>query len=158
MGKKTWTDDKLTTLVKESIHMHDLMAKFPVQSSPAFLQKHIDRLELDTTHWTKGKWRSTKNRHIPNPRPPIAELLTVPKKVNSTYLRKRLVEEGILEYVCAKCGQQPLWLNLSLTLHLHHKNGDRLDNRLCNLEILCPNCHSQTDNYGNKARDVKMRD
>lgn len=32
-------------------------------------------------------------------------------------------------------------------LQLEHKNGDRCDNRLENLELLCPNCHSQTKTY-----------
>ena len=33
---------------------------------------------------------------------------------------------------------------------LHHKNGDGTDNRLENIEFLCPNCHSQTDTYGGR--------
>jgi 5-methylcytosine-specific restriction endonuclease McrA len=33
---------------------------------------------------------------------------------------------------------------------LHHINGDRLDNRLENLQLLCPNCHSQTSTYSGR--------
>ena len=32
-------------------------------------------------------------------------------------------------------------------LELHHINGDHYDNRIENLQILCPNCHAKTDNY-----------
>jgi hypothetical protein len=39
-----------------------------------------------------------------------------------------------------------------LAISLHHRNGDRLDNRLDNLEFLCPNCHSQTENYAGRNR------
>ena len=35
----------------------------------------------------------------------------------------------------------------SITLQLHHINGDGTDDRLENLQLLCPNCHSQTDSY-----------
>ncbi len=44
----------------------------------------------------------------------------------------------------------------TLSLELHHVNGDGQDNRLENLMLLCPNCHSQTDTWGarNKGRSV----
>ena len=43
------------------------------------------------------------------------------------------------------------WLDNLLVCQLHHINGDNTDNRLDNLQILCPNCHSQTDNYCGSA-------
>lgn len=35
-------------------------------------------------------------------------------------------------------------------MQVHHINGNHRDNRIENLQILCPNCHSQTENYGSK--------
>ena len=35
---------------------------------------------------------------------------------------------------------------------LHHVNGDGSDNRLENLQMLCPNCHSQTENFAGRKR------
>jgi hypothetical protein len=41
---------------------------------------------------------------------------------------------------------------------LHHVNGDKRDNRLANLALLCPNCHSQTETWGrrNGARSPEL--
>jgi hypothetical protein len=42
-----------------------------------------------------------------------------------------------------------------LSLALHHRNGDGEDNRLENLELLCPNCHSQTDTFAGRNRRAR---
>jgi len=62
-----------------------------------------------------------------------------------------LYKLGFKDKICEKC-KSINWLGKDLTLHLHHIDGDDKNNELCNLQILCPNCHSQTDNFGNKSR------
>ncbi len=64
-------------------------------------------------------------------------------------LKKRLFKEKLKEYKCEKCGISE-WNGEKIELQLHHINGINNDNRLENLQILCPNCHSQTDNYSGK--------
>lgn len=54
-------------------------------------------------------------------------------------------------YCCAWCGIAE-WRGSALVLHLDHINGINNDNRLVNLRLLCPNCHSQTETYGRKRR------
>ena len=66
-----------------------------------------------------------------------------------TSFKKRLIQENILEYKCAICGLIE-WQNHPLVLQLDHINGNNTDNRLENLRLLCPNCHSQTDTYTGK--------
>ncbi len=66
-----------------------------------------------------------------------------------TYLKRRLLAEGLKEPLCAVCGISE-WRGSPLSLALHHMNGDRLDNRVVNVELLCPNCHSQTDNFAGR--------
>ncbi|HWF50270.1 MAG TPA: HNH endonuclease [Solirubrobacteraceae bacterium] len=51
--------------------------------------------------------------------------------------------------MCERCGLID-WQGDPLTLALHHINGERHDNRLENLMLLCPNCHSRTDTYAGR--------
>lgn len=74
---------------------------------------------------------------------------------NTSNLKARLVKEGILNYSCAICNNLGEWNGAKLSLQLDHINGINNDNRIDNLRILCPNCHSQTDNYAGKNIKVK---
>ena len=60
-----------------------------------------------------------------------------------------------MKYKCAICGNNGIWNNQKLVLQLDHKNGDNTDNRLSNLRLLCPNCHSQTDTFS--GRNIKIK-
>ena len=87
---------------------------------------------------------------------PLEEILIE----NSTYatsshLKNRLVKLGLLKYECFICGINE-WQNKQLILQLDHKNGKSNDNRIENLRLLCPNCHSQTDNYAGKKNKIKV--
>jgi Zn finger protein HypA/HybF involved in hydrogenase expression len=69
--------------------------------------------------------------------------------VNRQHLKRRLIEAGLKQDRCEACGLDE-WLGRPITLELHHRNGVRDDNRLENLAVLCPNCHSQTDTFGGR--------
>jgi DNA-binding CsgD family transcriptional regulator len=67
------------------------------------------------------------------------------------YLKARLLRLGLKQEKCETCGVVS-WRGAPLSFALHHVNGDRLDNRLENLQLLCPNCHSQTDTFAGRNR------
>jgi HNH endonuclease/Bacterial regulatory protein, arsR family len=71
--------------------------------------------------------------------------------VNRNDLRLRLLAEGLKDARCEECGLTE-WRGRPAPLQLHHINGDGQDNRPENLQILCPNCHSQTDSWGGRNR------
>lgn len=81
---------------------------------------------------------------------PIEYYLTENSCASSNSLKKRLIKEGYKENKCEICGITE-WMGKPLILQLDHINGNHSDNRLNNLRILCPNCHSQTETWGNKG-------
>ena len=82
--------------------------------------------------------------------------ITLENLENGTYIwsgtskiRNFLLRNGYKENKCELCGLSE-WQVKPLNCDLHHKDGDKYNNKLSNLEMLCPNCHSQTDNYKSK--------
>lgn len=93
---------------------------------------------------------------VPGPsKIPIEQLLVRGRKGTSRgHLKRRLIQEGLKKGICEGCGISE-WRGRPLSLQLHHVNGDGSDNRLHNLQLLCGNCHSQTDNWG--GRGIRRR-
>ena len=74
------------------------------------------------------------------------------KNKNNKNVKDYILKNSLKEYKCSRknCGLTNVWLNRTLVLQLEHKDGDRNNNKLSNLEFLCPNCHSQTETYAGK--------
>lgn len=105
-------------------------------------------------------WSDAVRRGAVTPRPramPLEQLLG--GRRNRNHLKQRLFELGLKENSCEICGCSE-WCGLPLSLALHHINGRPHDNRLENLQLLCPNCHSQTQNFAgrNHRRDDAATD
>jgi 5-methylcytosine-specific restriction endonuclease McrA len=100
--------------------------------------------------WTKARLRG-EIRSRPAGMP-IEELL-VGRRCR-THVKHRLIRAGLLENRCAECGLSE-WRGKPLSVHIDHINGIKHDNRLENLRMLCPNCHSQTHTYG--GRNTRRR-
>lgn len=76
---------------------------------------------------------------------------------NTSHFKYDLITFGYKEWVCESCKLRE-WLGEPIPLELHHLDGDRENNKLSNLVLLCPNCHSFTPNYRwRKFRNAKSR-
>ena len=82
---------------------------------------------------------------------PLDQLLVAGRATHRWRLKARLIEAGLKENRCERCGIAA-WRGRPLSLQLHHLNGVAEDNRLANLALLCPNCHSQTPTHSRKRK------
>jgi DNA-binding CsgD family transcriptional regulator len=97
-------------------------------------------------------WHDAINRGAITPRParlPLEQLLVAGPRRNRNHLKRRLFEAGLKDRACESCGLNE-WRGLPIPLALHHVNGERHDNRLENLQILCANCHGLTDTWAGR--------
>lgn len=146
---KSLTKEQFNNYIQESNGYADCLRRMgynnPGQGTSFLtLKKYIKMYNSDTSHFLKQTEAATIKNKID-----LQDILVE----NSTYtnnqsLKRRLIKEGLLKYECSKCGNTGIWNNKPLTLQLEHINGNHKDNRIENLTLLCPNCHSQTETYG----------
>ena len=86
----------------------------------------------------------------------INEYLNNSIPMQSDKLKIRLIKEGFLKPMCYNCGREQ-WEDEEIPLQLSHRDGDKYNNNLRNLELLCPNCHAQTGEWKLK-NDLKDGD
>ena len=105
------------------------------------LHKMCDELNLDTSHFLGQAWNKENYDY---------DLFTINsvKKNGITTLNPLIKLRG---RKCECCGNTE-WLSQPINLEIHHINGDRTDNRLENLQLLCPNCHSYTENWRGRGK------
>lgn len=155
-----YTEEQFTKAVSESISWSEVTRKLSLSSSGNRLKgfkRLAEKLNLDTSHFLGFGWSKGKKIPFDKPWGVKADLNKIlvensPYKGGSNGIKKLLIKFSKIENKCSKCGNLGEWQGVSLTLHLDHINGDSRDNRLENLRILCPNCHSQTSTFGAKSR------
>ncbi len=98
----------------------------------ANMRKTLQRLNLSCDHWTGQGWSKDKQT-----------------KDWSDYNKNSSVKKHLIKLRGNKCEICLLeeWLGKEIKVELHHINGDRTNNEPENLQLLCPNCHSFTNNF-----------
>ena len=132
-----------------------LMNKSITGGSITHLKKAAIRFKINYEHFTGQGWR--KNKEFPNKKRDIQDYLSNKFRINSDKLRKRLIKEKIKENKCEICGLNK-WNGEDIPLELDHINSNHNDNRIENLQILCPNCHSiETIKRRRKSKPIKVK-
>lgn len=166
MGRKKvgviWSlsDEEFKNIVETSFSIADILRKLHLQIQGTHyrvVNRRIEELKLDTSHFKSQDIKLNSLKRLWKNRMPTSELL-VKSSTNSrnAELKKRIIDEKIIPYVCKCCDNEGFWNGKKLTLQLEHINGDNTDNRIENLCFLCPNCHSQTKTFaGRNSRKRK---
>lgn len=145
-----YSDEELIHAYNESNTLLEILQKFdlfPAGVNYKKIKEEFVRLGLPISKF----WNSPCKRTPPRK---LEELFKKDIKITSHTFKQRLLKHGYFEHKCYKCNLTK-WNEKPIPIELEHINGDRLDNRLENLTILCPNCHAQTDTY--RAKNVSTR-
>lgn len=151
---KDISSEEFKNVIENSYFMVDVLEKLGYSRTSGTMTKFIrerankEGISLDHFLGAKGKRGGGNNQRYK-----LEEILIE----NSTYynrdrLKIRLLSSGLLTEHCYICGMLPEWQGKKLSLHLDHINGVNNDNRIENLRLLCPNCHSQTITYSGRNR------
>jgi hypothetical protein len=159
MGRKrSWSDEQLVEAVKVSKSYRNvliLLGLIPAGGNYEQIQNRVKILELDVSHFTGMGWNIGLNFRPKDPAP-IETLLVKDSTYQSFSLKKRLFAEGFKKPACEMCGWAQQSEDGRIPVELDHINGDHHDNRLENLRILCPNCHSLQPTHRGKNKKVTL--
>lgn len=136
--------------IKSSISFREICSKLNISfggSSVKNIKQFIKENNLSSSHLV-GKHHN-KNKGRKNTK--TESYLSGEQKITPHKLRIRLLKDGIFKSECSCC-KNTEWLGNKIPLELHHKDGNKQNNSIENLLLLCPNCHYFTENYKSKNR------
>lgn len=148
MSRK-YAKEELEEIVKECLSWRQLISKLGLKECGGnykTLEKKCKEFCIDTSHFTGKGWNKPGHESYGNSIDLEKRLALHDKKMSASKTKEILINHNMKKNCCEICGISE-WNGKPLTLQLHHVNGNPADDRIENLQILCPNCHSQTHNF-----------
>lgn len=146
-----YTKQNLAKAVRESKTYNEVLVKFNRNSSSdsyKSLKNKIKEWEIDVSHFlSKKQFIEKQYAEGKLLKKTNDEIFIENSKASRNIVKKRILKENLIDYICIECGQDEFWRGKKISLILDHINGFRDDNRLENLRFLCPNCNSSLDTH-----------
>lgn len=158
--RHSYTNEQLKEVLSSSLSYAEVLRKLSLKACGGnykTLKLKIKALGADTSHFTGAGWNVGLRYKQINPPRPLNEILKKDSRVSTHKLRLRLIKEGFKKHQCECCNLET-WLNMPISLELHHIDGDTMNNEISNLQLLCPNCHSLTENYRGRGKQVAQKE
>jgi len=148
-----YTDEMIIEAVQTSITFSDVCRKLgckPTGGTYYNIHTRIKKLGIDISHFDRSHFcRNVKSVKRKNHQEVLVHNTNSVHREKGHRLRRALLESG-RKHECEVCGNKGVWNKTTLVLQVDHKDGDWKNNKKDNLRFLCPNCHSQTENFGIK--------
>ena len=157
MRKRSWTQQQLEKAVISSTSYRQVIVKLnlrPAGGNYDQVKQYISEYGYNISHF-KGKAWNKGMTGLGKPIRSLKSILVRDSNYQSFKLKNRLFVAKIKKPKCEECGWAKKTPDGYLPLELDHINGDRHDNRLINLRILCPNCHSLKPTHRGRNRRKK---
>jgi Zn finger protein HypA/HybF involved in hydrogenase expression/YHS domain-containing protein len=150
--------DEVKIVVAETLSAAEACRKLNMstQGSATRFRKFLDDNKIDYSHWTGQLWSkgktSLEDNRIKSTANTYEDIFCEDSSANATYVKSLIIKKELLPYKCSVCNMNPVWNGKELKLQMDHINGNKRDQRLENLRMICPNCHSQTETFGSKNK------
>lgn len=150
MKLRNYTKEQFIEAVKTSTSIRQVLHKLNIKEAGGnymTAKTLIKEASIDTSHFIPYT-QINKGKKF-GPKRPLEDYLSNKYKIISYRLKNRLIQENIFTHQCSNCKLEQ-WLGNPIPLELHHHDGNHINNNIDNISLLCPNCHTLTDNYRGK--------
>lgn len=144
--KRLEFEEAILSVVNQATSASNICDLIGIQHTNVNIKRVLDFLEEKNIN---PEWKQKQANRKPQGYWNKDNIFTEKSYFQRSKLKDKLIEFGLKEAKCEMCGNNQ-WLDQQIPLQIHHINGINDNNRLENLQILCPNCHALTDNYCGK--------